>query len=98
MNASQKQKARKAALDKMHQYKHTFKLATITYAQEKGKGKDELPAKRVCMLIKEVFKVDLCPRTIQKKSEEWRYRRILVEAWSKRNDGQTPFQKSLHPL
>jgi hypothetical protein len=67
MNDSQKQKVRKAALDKMRLYKHAFKRATILYEQEKGKGKDGLLAKGVCMLIKEVFKVDLCPRTIQKK-------------------------------
>jgi hypothetical protein len=30
MNANQKQKARKVALDKMRHYKHTFKRATIT--------------------------------------------------------------------
>jgi hypothetical protein len=35
--------------------------------QEKGKGKDGLLAKGVCTLIKKAFKVDLCPRTIQKK-------------------------------
>jgi hypothetical protein len=66
MNANQKQKARKAGLDKMRQYKHTFKHATITYAREKAKGKGALLAKGVCRLIKEAFKVDLCPRTIQK--------------------------------
>jgi hypothetical protein len=67
MNASQKQKARKTALDKTRQYKHAFKRATITYARDKEKGKDGLSAKSVCMLIKEAFQVDLCPRTIQKK-------------------------------
>jgi hypothetical protein len=67
MNANQKQKARKPGLDKMCHYKHTFKHATITYAQEKGKGKGGLSAKGVCRLIKEAFKVNLCTRTIQKK-------------------------------
>jgi hypothetical protein len=46
-----------------------LKCATITYAQEKGKGKDGLSAKAVCRLIKEAFKVDCCPRTIQKKEK-----------------------------
>ena len=67
MNANQKQKAHKAGLDKMRHYKHTFKRATITYAREKEKGKGGLSAKEVCRLIKEVFNVNLCPRTIQKK-------------------------------
>ncbi len=61
--------ARKVGLDKMRHYKHAFKRATITYAREKGKGKGGLSAKGVCRLIKEAFKVDLCPRTIQKKVE-----------------------------
>jgi hypothetical protein len=67
MNANQKQKQHKAALDKMHHYKYAVKHATITYTQEKGKGKDGLSAKGMYRLIKEAFKVDLCPRTIQKK-------------------------------
>ncbi len=69
MNANQKQKARKAQLDKMRHYKNAFKCATITYAREKGKGKGGLSAKGVGNLIKEAFKVDLCPRTIQKKGK-----------------------------
>jgi hypothetical protein len=67
MNANQKQKARKVVFDKMHCYKHAFKRVTITYTREKRKGKDGLSAKGVCRLIKEEFKVNLCPRAIQKK-------------------------------
>jgi hypothetical protein len=67
MNTNQKQTACKARLDKMHHYKHTFKRAIITNVQEKAKEKDGLSAKGVCNIIKEVFNVNLYPRTIQKK-------------------------------
>jgi hypothetical protein len=57
------------------QYNKAFKHATIAYAREKAKGKSGMPARMVTEIVRNEFKVNLCPRTIQKKVKD--------EAWSK---------------
>ena len=57
------------------QYNKAFKHATITYAREKAKEKSGMPARMVTEIVRNEFKVNLCPRTIQKKVKD--------EAWSK---------------
>ena len=71
--ASQARRAQK--LHKKQQYNKAFKHATIAYAREKAKGISGMSARMVTEIVRNEFKVNLCPRTIQKKVKD--------EAWSK---------------
>jgi hypothetical protein len=66
--ATQARRAQK--LHKKQQYNNAFKHATIAYAREKAKGKSGMPARMVTEIVWNEFKVNLCPRTIQKKVKD----------------------------
>ncbi len=57
-------------LKQMKEYNTAFKRATIMYAREKEKRETGMSARNVVDLIKNNCKVQLCPRTIQKKVKE----------------------------
>jgi hypothetical protein len=59
-----------AAAKKKREYNTAFKRATLMYAQKKEKGKMGMSARNVTELIRNEFKVNLCPQTIQKKVKE----------------------------
>jgi hypothetical protein len=57
-------------LHKKQQYNKAFKHATIAYAREKAKGKSGMSARMVTEIVRNEFKVNLCPQTIQKKVKD----------------------------
>jgi hypothetical protein len=59
-----------ARLKKMKEYNTAFKRATIMYEREKEKRETGMSARDVVDLIRNNCKVQLCPRTIKRKSRK----------------------------
>jgi hypothetical protein len=68
--AAASQARRAQNFHKKQQYNKAFKHATIAYAREKAKGKSSMSARMVTEIVRNEFKVNLCPRTIQKKVKD----------------------------